>query len=424
MPELSQGGRTVLWLFLIAGVFIVSLWVIRLAQSRRALFRQKAVVVATICVGAPIVLALFAGVLASLGQFLVAAFDYSGEESHAAIRNIGLVLAAVFGAPFVAWRSYVAHKQTAISEQSHITDQINKAVEGLGAEKTVKSGGDELTRPNIEVRIGAIYALERIAQDSDRDHIKIMEIICAYIRSNFPTGDLASTTPPFQKKTPRIDLQSAIRTLGRRSKDKKEIEAKLKFRLDLRGCDLSFVDFEEGDFSAAMFHECKIECGNFRECHLRGTEFVGSTLNHCNFFEALLHGTNLDHVKIEFPQIGSGAMSDSITLAKKYGVTMVGATMPAINYLGEPGEVKNIFGLSDTLLHSQIAFQPELLREQRRLLRQANNRNDNAGLAKATKNLVDNPYEHWSWCDQRDGMTNHLRKKFQEKLGLLKWPYR
>ena len=44
--------------------------------------------------------------------------------------------------------------------------------------------------PNLEVRIGAIYALERIAQDSLRDHIQIMEILCAYIREN------SHATPP------------------------------------------------------------------------------------------------------------------------------------------------------------------------------------------------------------------------------------
>jgi hypothetical protein len=41
-----------------------------------------------------------------------------------------------------------------------------------------------LTEPNIEVRIGAILSLERIAQDSTRydngrDHVRVMEILCA-----------------------------------------------------------------------------------------------------------------------------------------------------------------------------------------------------------------------------------------------------
>lgn len=43
---------------------------------------------------------------------------------------------------------------------------------------------EEITVENIEVRLGALYALERISQDSERDNIQIMEIICAYLREN------------------------------------------------------------------------------------------------------------------------------------------------------------------------------------------------------------------------------------------------
>jgi hypothetical protein len=47
------------------------------------------------------------------------------------------------------------------------------------------------TVPNLEVRIGAILSLERIAQDSTRhdsgrDHVRVMEILCSYIRHNAP----------------------------------------------------------------------------------------------------------------------------------------------------------------------------------------------------------------------------------------------
>lgn len=129
------------------------------------------------------------------------------------VRNLGLVVAAIIGVPFLIWRSVVAQKQVDVAEQGQITDRINKAVEGLGAEKNAKrqrknskgellyeekednSGLDfkrpimeEVTEPNLEVRIGAIYALERISQDSLRDHIQIMEILCAYVRQNFPAN--------------------------------------------------------------------------------------------------------------------------------------------------------------------------------------------------------------------------------------------
>jgi hypothetical protein len=243
---------------------------------------------------------LFLIVISVVGLFfLFGAFvgfgPFSGGSDGASIRNIGLVLAATIGFPFVVWRSIVAQKQADTAEQGQITDRINKAVEGLGSEKIVKEiieipryqkhnevwikdesgnpvpalGPDgkeivdrtsyERTIPNLEVRIGSIYALERIAQDSFRDHINIMEILCAYIRGNSPAISLDPTEPPFSRPVPRTDVQAALSVIGRRSKEQIELEWKKKFRLDFRNSDLSGADFMDGNYSAAMFHECRLE---------------------------------------------------------------------------------------------------------------------------------------------------------------------
>ncbi len=110
----------------------------------------------------------------------------------------GALIAAMLGAPFVIWGTVLKHRTVTFQKEGHITDRINKAVEMLGAEKVEKVyslGEDgkpiqaERTVANIEVRIGAILSLERIAQDSTaydkgRDHVRVMEILCAYVREN------------------------------------------------------------------------------------------------------------------------------------------------------------------------------------------------------------------------------------------------
>lgn len=105
----------------------------------------------------------------------------------------GGLIVALLGAPFLIWSTVLKHQTLRYQKEGHITDRINKAVEQLGAEKTVKLDGKESTQPNIEVRIGAILSLERIAQDSTtydkgRDHVRVMEILCAYIRENAPAS--------------------------------------------------------------------------------------------------------------------------------------------------------------------------------------------------------------------------------------------
>jgi len=41
-----------------------------------------------------------------------------------------------------------------------------------------------ITEPNFEVRLGAIYALEKLAREDLDLHWPIMETLCAYIRQN------------------------------------------------------------------------------------------------------------------------------------------------------------------------------------------------------------------------------------------------
>jgi len=168
-------------------------------------------------------------------------FDAEGEASESASKpneptfGFAALIATSLSVPFIIWRSWVAHEDYKVKEQGHITDRINKAVEGLGAEKTVKQvvkeETKEFTQPNLEVRIGSIYALERIAQDSLRDHIQIMEILCAYIRENAPSSQaIKDSLVNKESIKPRIDIQVALTVIGRRSG--------VKFKFNLRGIEV------------------------------------------------------------------------------------------------------------------------------------------------------------------------------------------
>ena len=52
-----------------------------------------------------------------------------------------------------------------------MTDRYTKAIEQLGSDK-------------LDVRIGGIYALERMARDSAKDHPTVMEVLTAFIREH------------------------------------------------------------------------------------------------------------------------------------------------------------------------------------------------------------------------------------------------
>ncbi|MGA0777624.1 MAG: hypothetical protein ACO3O6_06975, partial [Gemmobacter sp.] len=142
----------------------------------------------------------------------------SGASEGASL-GAGAIVVAFLGAPFLIWRTVIAQGNLEAAREGQITDRIAKAVEQLGAERTVKRDGKEETEPNVAVRIGGILALERIAQDSvrfhqGRDHVRIMELLCAYIRTNAPAeGAKDHGLDPFTLPAPGAgDALEAIET--------------------------------------------------------------------------------------------------------------------------------------------------------------------------------------------------------------------
>lgn len=70
-----------------------------------------------------------------------------------------------------------ARDQIKISEQQQITDRFGKAVEQLGQE-------DQPGQARLSIRLGGIYALQRLMFDSPRDEPTIIEVLCAFVRSH------------------------------------------------------------------------------------------------------------------------------------------------------------------------------------------------------------------------------------------------
>jgi hypothetical protein len=125
---------------------------------------------------------------------------------------------------------YTARNFT-LSREGQVTDRYTKAIEQLGADK-------------LDVRIGGIYALQRVARDSARDHPTVMEVLTPFIREHSreqwlppdPGGqEQERWTPP--------DLQAAVIVIGRRYA-KRDIE-----RMNLYGAYLVHARLRDADLT-------------------------------------------------------------------------------------------------------------------------------------------------------------------------------
>jgi hypothetical protein len=117
-------------------------------------------------------------------------------------------LAQIIGGVFLLAGLYSSVQTFNLQREGQITDRFTKAIEQLGA---VNAEG----KPKLEMRLGAIYALERIAQDSERDHWPIMEVLMAYMRgeSSSPKDPAHVGKQTFAKKAHQMENAIASRPL-------------------------------------------------------------------------------------------------------------------------------------------------------------------------------------------------------------------
>src|SRR5262249_26632269 len=100
-----------------------------------------------------------------------------------------------------------------VTRQGQITERFTKAIEQLG------------DKERLMVRLGGIYALERIAKDSEYDHWPVMEVLTAFVREQVPVQDARDTQPLKQaaedkgQEMPKLptDIQAILTVLGRRA---------------------------------------------------------------------------------------------------------------------------------------------------------------------------------------------------------------
>jgi hypothetical protein len=104
-----------------------------------------------------------------------------------AVTSLITALTAVGALIFTALSLNTTRDQVAVAQERQYTDRYSRAIEQLG-----RQGPDQL-----QIRLGGIYALERLARDSLRDQPTIVEVISTFIRTTAPrtTGEEVTRDP-------------------------------------------------------------------------------------------------------------------------------------------------------------------------------------------------------------------------------------
>jgi hypothetical protein len=193
----------------------------------------------------------------------------------------------------------IANRTYGLTQQGQITDRYTKAIEQLGSDK-------------LDVRLGGIYALERIAKDSKRDHSTVVEVLSAFVRehsdpahtesepsianvfSTFIEGDsepAAEQGPeaerPARKPQPTTDVRAALSVLGR-----------LPPLPDMRRADLSNAHFVGANLRGMNLSGVLFDGANLQGAKLEGADLSGSSLRDAILGWADLRLANLQDVDL------------------------------------------------------------------------------------------------------------------------------
>jgi Pentapeptide repeats (8 copies) len=172
--------------------------------------------------------------------------------------------AAVLTGGLAAWGQFK------VAREGKITDRYTSAVQQLGDAKPA-------------VRIGGIYALERIAKDSDVDRRTIIEVLSAFVRQRArrpPTGGEND-----EEKKVRADVQAALTVLGRLDQS--------GMKIDLSDTDLHRVELPSSNFDGAEFTFAVLREAHLPEARLRDARFCWADLSGANLRKAVLQSAVL-----------------------------------------------------------------------------------------------------------------------------------
>ena len=218
------------------------------------------------------------------------------ETNSTTLRNVGLVVAGMIALPLALWRSWIAGRQA-----NAALSQAEMAQQGLLNDRYQK-GTELLSNDVLSVRLGGIYALQRLAEEHPiQYHIPIMELFCAFVRNPTKEDDSegikdaeveqAQTTPSL-----REDVRTIMEVIGDRRETSIALEREASFRLDLRQANLQQMILWDCDLSGAIFTGANLSGARLFRAKLSGSILEGVNLSSASLGNVDLSGASLTGV--------------------------------------------------------------------------------------------------------------------------------
>jgi Pentapeptide repeats (8 copies) len=219
----------------------------------------------------------------------------TGQERLGAVNDTRATLLQVVGGVVLAfgiiatWRRLrINEEELRASRDGQITERFSRAIDHIGS-------------ASVDVRMGGIYALERVARNSPADRDAIMALLCAFVRGHSPwppdqSRQLPADTPLDEIPTLAVrsnDVQAAVTTLGRlqtlRGAERIGIP-----RVDLRYARMDTLTLDNANLGYANLSRARMRGTSLRGAYLRGADLRQAELQSADLREADLREASLE----------------------------------------------------------------------------------------------------------------------------------
>ena len=234
-------------------------------------------------------------------------------------KDLVLAVAQILGGAALLSGLYFTWRTLQVNREGQITERFTRAIDQLGK---VDDKGNKL----FEIRVGGIYALERIARESEEDYWPIMEVLTAYVRQNAPQeSELTELVVGYfrqnaayesgkdpteggsdeEVRAPDPDIQAIMTVLRRRTHS-----------------------FGHGEPEPLNLSWTYLRRANLSGADLAEAGLTGANLTRANLMEANLSGTQLKQANLSGANLGLanlGIGGASLLGARLYGADLSGA---------------------------------------------------------------------------------------------------
>lgn len=278
---------------------------------------------------------MFAVVIVLFGLFLGLILNWyidphTSTQKQNLVQALGLITVGAAGAVgiFFTWRGQRLAREAQEENQKNTQEELQLIRQGQITERFTRAI-DQLGSEKRQIRLGGIYALEKIDKESPERayHPTVMEVLTAYVREN-------SSSKPDQGKGVEQDTESTLRSLPTdiraildvlKRREEERVPEEHRVLLDLRESNLEGA-FLQGAFLQGAFlwdtnlYRAGLRQANLQEAILYRADLQEANLQGAHLQEADLQRANLKGARLQGADL-HGAYLQGADLRGAQGLT-------------------------------------------------------------------------------------------------------